>query len=643
LLTAAEESRLAAWSRSGFGSAQPQTIVELFEQQVGFTPEAVAVTFEEKQLRYGELNRRANQVAYYLQKLGVGPDSRVAICVERSLEMVVGLLGILKAGGAYVPLDPDYPANRLALMLEDANIKVVVTGERTRSRLPWTSASIVDLDNDAARIYAQSRKNPPVRVTAESLAYVIYTSGSTGQPKATEVPHRSIPGFIFGVEYAAFDPGCVLLQHSPTNWDALTLELWPALLTGGRCVLHARKFIAGAEIRDYVKRDGVNTLWLTAALFNSIVEDEVANLKGITQLLIGGEALSVSHVRRALAALPEARIVNGYGPSECTVFSNCHIIPRILEPGMLSIPIGRPIGDRRVHLLDTWFNPVPAGVLGEIYIGGPSVARGYLCQPVMTAEKFVPDPFSTSPGERLYRTGDRALWMPDGNLVFAGRADQQVKIRGFRIEPGEIEAVLQEHPAVAQAAVLSSKDDNGQRRLVAYVVAAGVQAETLLKFLRERVPEYMVPSTVMLLGAMPLNANGKVDRQALPQPVFTSHGQAYVSPRTPIEELLAEIWEEVLGVKRVGIDDNFFDLGGHSLLALRVTSRTNEYLRIETSVRNILEFPTIAALAPVLVGTSPLANAELNKVARLALTFRRMTPEQKRAATGELQAAVGLQ
>jgi amino acid adenylation domain-containing protein/FkbM family methyltransferase len=638
LLTAVEESTLAAWSRPPSGHIA-RTVVELFEEQVHSTPEAVAVIFAGKRLSYAELNERANQLAHHLQTLGVGPDCRVPICVERSLEIVVGLLGILKAGGAYVPLDPDYPENRLALMLDDAGAQVILT-QGLKSRLPRTSACIVDFDEDAQKIGTQSSENPVLQVTPENLVYVIYTSGSTGQPKATEVPHRSIPGFIFGVDYATFDSRCVLLQHSPTNWDALTLELWPALLTGGRCVLHTGRMITGPELRDYVQREGVNTVWLTAALFNAIVEDGVENLKGVKQLLIGGEALSVPHVRRALESLPETAIVNGYGPSECTVFSNCQIIPKALQPDTLSIPIGVPIGDRRVHLLDAWLNPAPAGVVGEIYIGGPSVARGYLRQPVMTAEKFVPDPFSANPGERLYRTGDRAFWTPDGKLAFSGRTDHQIKIRGFRIEPGEIEAILQKHPAVRQAVVIPREDGKGQKQLVAYAIADSVQADALLAFVRERVPEYMVPSTLMLLESLPLNANGKVDRQALPQPVFTSQEKAYVEPRTPVEELLAEIWAEVLGVKRVGVFDNFFDLGGHSLLALRVTSRTNESLGMETSVRNVLEFPAIAQLAPVLAGKASGANAELNKVAKLALTLRRMTPEQKRVVLDELRATV---
>ena len=642
LLSPAEERQLAAWSESSCTSFS-KTIVELFEDRARATPGKIAVQMGTACLKYADLNQRANQLAHYLRDRGVGPESIVAICVERSLEMVVGLLGILKAGGAYLPVDSEYPAERISYIMQQAGAQVLLTQEGLRPKLPANHLELFCLDSDWPRVQAQGRENPQLTVTPENLAYVIYTSGSTGLPKATEVPHRSISGFIFGVDYVSFDSGCVLLQHSPTNWDALTLELWPALLTGGRCVLHPGKLLTGADLREYVADYGVDSLWLTAALFNSIVEDGPENLRGIRQLMIGGEALSITHVRRSLEKLPETRIVNGYGPSECTVFSNCYVIPRTLDQTALSIPIGPPIGDRRVHILDEWLNQVPVGVVGEIYIGGPSVARDYLHQPAMTAEKFVPDPFGAEPGARLYRTGDRARWLPDGNVVFAGRADQQVKIRGFRIEPGEVEAILQEHPEVMQAAVVAREDGLGQKCLVAYVAPQGLEANAVRMYLRNKLPEYMVPRLVMMVPALPLNANGKVDRPALPEPDFsqTELQQAYTAPRTVIEELLADIWADVLGVERVGVFDNFFDLGGHSLLALRATSRTNEYLRMESSVHNILEFPVIAELAPVIARNASRPIAEVNTIAKMALMLRKMTPEQKQAALGEFHAVAG--
>jgi amino acid adenylation domain-containing protein len=456
---------------------------------------------------------------------------------------------------------------------------------------------VVCLDAEAERIAAHGPERAGVEVGPENLAYVIYTSGSTGRPKGTEVPHRAIPGFFWEVEYARFGAGQVVLQHSSASWDVLTLELWPALLTGGRCVLHPERTPDLPVLHDSIRRHGVNTLWLPAALFNLVVDTRPEALEGIRQLMTGGEAVSAAHARRALELYPGLRLVNGYGPSECTVFTNCHVVPRGF--GGATVPIGAPVGDRRVYVLDRLLSPVPAGVPGELYVGGPSVARGYLGRAALTAERFVPDAFAGEPGARLYRTGDRVRWLGDGNVEFLGRADDQVKVRGFRVEPGEVEAALLAHPGVREAAVVLRAGSAGEQVLAAYAVpapGARIAAEELWARLRERLPEFMVPSVVVTLEALPLTPNGKLDRRALPDPP-AALPDAGSSPRDAVEELLAALWAEVLGAGPVGIHDDFFELGGHSLLAVQLAARVRAAFRRELPLRALFEAPTVARLA----------------------------------------------
>ncbi len=432
-------------------------------------------------------------------------------------------------------------------------------------------------------------------VTPEHLAYVIYTSGSTGQPKGTEVPHRAIPGFFWEVEYARFDERTVLLQHSSTSWDALTLELWPALLKGGTCVLLPAQTSEPALLGEQIREHGVTATWISSAYFNSIVDTTPEVLSGLEQVMIGGEAVSVAHVKRAQALYPGLRIVNGYGPSECTVFTSCYAVPADFDAPV--IPIGRPVGDRRVYLLDRYASPVPVGVAGELYVGGPAVARGYLNRPELTAERFVPDPLSGEPGARLYRSGDRVRWRAGGTLEFVGRTDQQVKVRGFRVEPGEVEGVLASHPRVREAAVVVRDDASGAKALVGYAAASEATGAELRAWLRERMPEYMVPAAVVVLDALPLTPHGKTDRRALPAPELSGAAEAYVAPRTPTEEVLAGIWAEVLGVERVGVEESFFELGGHSLLATRLVSRVRGSFGVEIPLQAVFEAPTVAGLA----------------------------------------------
>ena len=593
---------LVEWNDTAADYPQCQCIHQLFEAQVEQTPEAIAVVFAHEQVTYGELNRRANQLAHHLRALGVGPEVLVGLCVERSPEMVVGLLGILKAGGAYVPLDPAYPRERLAFMLKDTQVPVLLTQGRLLEGLPEDRPRVVCLDTDWKAISLEGEENLITAVTAENLAYVTYTSGSTGTPKGVAIPHRGVARLLFGVDYVHLDATETFLQLAPISFDASTFEVWGALLHGARLALFPERVLTSKDLSRLIKQQGVSTLWLTASLFNAVIDEAPEALSGVRQLITGGEALSVAHVQRALALLPATQIINGYGPTESTTFACCFHIPKRLDKTVSSIPLGRPIANTEVYLLDSSLCPVPVGVPGELYIGGAGLARGYLNRPELTAEKFIPNPFSVEPGARLYKTGDLARYRPDGNIEFLGRIDHQVKIRGFRIELGEVEAVLGRCPAVQDSVVLAREDVPGEKRLVAYVVPEQEQIPTvseLYGFLQANLPAYMVPSAFVLLDALPLMPSGKVDRRALPAPeqVRPELGEAFKAPRTPVEEVLAGIWADVLGLEQVGIHDNFFELGGHSLLAMQIISRVCRTFKVELPLRALFATPTVAGLA----------------------------------------------
>jgi amino acid adenylation domain-containing protein len=597
LSTTEQHQLLVEWSSNELEPLQDGCVHQFFEAQVEQRPDVVAVVFQNQQLTYCELNRRANQLAHYLQTLGVGPEVFVGICMERSLEMVVAVLGVLKAGGAYVPIDPSYPEERLTFILKDSQVQILLTQERLKKSLPKHDAQTVCLDTNWVDIAQNGVENLFNTVTTKNLAYVTYTSGSTGQPKGAKITHCSILGFMFGVDYVQLDAATIFLQHSSISWDALTLELWSPLLNGGRCILYSEKFPIPEKLGEAIKTYGVNTLWLTSALFNTIIDTMPEVLFGVKQLLIGGEAVSATHVRRALKQLPNTQIVNGYGPSECTVFTCCYPIPKLLREDIQSIPIGKPIGDRKVYLLDTNLKPVPIGVAGEVYVGGESLARGYLNRAELTAEKFVPNPYSTEPGARLYKAGDLVRYLADGNIEFLGRTDNQVKIRGFRIELREIEAVLSEHPSVRETIVLVREDTPGNKYLVAYVVPFNMtpSAEELRSYLKRKLPDYMLPAVFLSLESWPLTPNGKINRNALPVP--SRDKLEFTAPRTRVEELLVNIWTEVLKLEQVGVHDNFFELGGHSLLATQVVSRIYKTFQVDLPVRSLFEEPTAAKLA----------------------------------------------
>ncbi len=541
--------------------------------------------------------------AHRLRRLGVGPDTPVAICLERSCELVIGLLAISKAGGAYVPLDLAFPKERLRFILDDTRAPVLLTERRLREALPEHSTRAVYLDFGPGTPDPQDDTDPPCVVDAEDLAYIMYTSGSTGTPKGVAVPHRGVVRLLFGVDYAKLEGGRTILQMAPAAFDASTFEIWGALLHGGRCVLAPGRLPAFDLLGDLLRRHEVDTVWLTATLFNAVIDEAPEILAGVRQLLIGGEALSIPHVRRALELLPATALINGYGPTEATTFACCHRIPRMLPEGLASIPIGKPIANTTIYLLDPSGRPVPIGVPGEIHIGGPGVALGYWDRPGSTAERFIPDRFGTVPGARLYRTGDLGRYLMDGDIEFLGRLDDQVKIRGFRVEPGEVEAAIRRHTAVRAVAVVAGDEPRGTgRRLIAYVVPGGDGAPTdreLRGFLSRSLPDHMVPSAVVFLDELPSSPNGKVDRRRLPSPESprADVGRPFALPRTVAEATLVGIFAELLGCERVGVDDDFFDLGGDSLLAMRAAARARQALGVDVPLASLLATPTAASLA----------------------------------------------
>ncbi|CAG0937718.1 fengycin family lipopeptide synthetase D [Thermoflexales bacterium] len=602
VLTAAERHQLLVeWNAIRTEYPRHQKVHELYEAQVKQTPEAVALVFENEHVTYSVLNQRANQLAHHLQTAGVGSDVLVGISLERSLEMVVGLLGILKAGGAYVPLDPAYPPERLAFMIQDAGVRVLVTHSTLKENLPEQFTMTICLDQEWAAIVRESQENLASDIEAGNLVYVMYTSGSTGTPKGIGVTHRNVVRLVRNTNYADLAEQ-TFLQFAPISFDASTLEVWGALLNGGRLVVPPAGALSLQELGQIIETHAVTTVWLTAGLFHLMVDEQIQSLKHCRQVLAGGDILSVPHVNRALQVFgTSCRLINGYGPTENTTFTCCYSMKDVGRVEH-TVPIGRPITNTTVYILDRHLQPVPIGVPGELYTGGDGLARGYLNRPELTAEKFIPHPFSEEPGARLYKTGDLARYLPDGNIEFLGRNDQQVKLRGFRIELGEIEARLNQHPAIQQAAVIVREQVAGDKRLVAYLVTADnhpASANELRQFLHNTLPDYMIPAVFVSLESLPLTPNGKIDRHTLPVPdeILAVGQESYTAPRTSMEEELVAIWTDVLHLERVGIHDNFFAVGGHSLLATQVVSRLNQTLKVQLPLRGLFEAPTIAELA----------------------------------------------
>jgi surfactin family lipopeptide synthetase A len=579
---------------------------QLFESQVELTPNATAVVFENESLTYSELNRRANQLAHYLMELGVGRDVLVGILVERSLEMVVGLLGILKAGGAYVPLDPAYPRDRVAFMVEDSEVPVLLTQRHLLGSVPESHAKVVVLDSDWREIAKEETGNLVGRVDATNLAYVIYTSGSTGKPKGVQIPHRAVVNFLTSMSQ---EPGMTaedrLLAVTTLSFDIAGLEIYLPLSVGAAFEIVSREVSSdGNRLLAKLGKSNPTVMQATPATWRMLLE---AGWEGDSRLkvLCGGEAISRKLADQLLQRV--GSLWNMYGPTETTIWSTTAKVVR----GEDAVSIGQPIANTQLFILDEELQPVSIGVAGELHIGGDGLARGYLHRPELTAEKFIPDPFSADPKARLYKTGDLVRYSPSGDIEFLGRIDHQIKIRGFRIEMGEIETLLRKHPGVNETVVVAREEATGDKRLVAYLVPSQESAPSageLRSFLKKRLPEYMLPSAFVMLRDMPLTPNGKVNRRALPPPSGLTAGEELVKPKDATEARLVNIWENVLGMRPIGITQDFFDLGGHSLLAVRLMTRIEESFGTKLALATLLQARTVEQLAVVIRQGAPVSS-----------------------------------
>src|SRR6266851_191703 len=579
VLTEAEQKQLAAWNATRQDYPREACLPHLVEQQAHTTPEAVALVADGQTLTYRDLNQRANQLAHALHALGVGPNVLVGVCLERSFDLVVGLLAVLKAGGAYVPLDPSLPAERLAFLVQDAQTPVLLTQHALLSHLPTTNAHLLCLDTDTALFAQQPRSDPACAVRLADLAYVLYTSGSTGWPKGVQISHNSLLNLLWWHRRAfavtSADRGTQLTSPA---FDATGWELWPYLSCGASVYLLDEE----ARVQPVACRDFL-----------------LAHRISISFLLTGADTLQ----HYPSARLPFA-LINNYGPTEATVVATSGLVPPLATGAQAERPptIGRPIANTQVYLLDEHLRPVPPGSPGELYIGGRGVATGYLRRPELTAERFLPHPWSAEPGARLYKTGDLARYLPDGQLEFLGRLDHQIKLKGYRIEPGEIVAALNEHPAVQASAVLAREDTPGDKRLVAYVVVTPgvvVTADRLRARLAARLPEYMLPACFVQLETLPTTANGKLDRAALPAPEEATllANEVSAMPSTPTEARLVELIAPLLGLEQLGVEEDIFLLGGHSLLGTQLIARVAETFGVELSLRTLFSKPSIRELA----------------------------------------------
>ena len=595
-----------------------ESVHSVFARVAQAHPAATALVHGARRVTYAELEAAAGRLAGQLQRAGLVRGDRVAVLADRSLETIAAFLGILRAGGAYVPIDTAYPESRVAFLLEECAPRAVLTTRELAGRLGTAPAPVRLLDDLFA---ASADDGAPGWCEAgpEDTAYILFTSGTTGTPKGAVVPHRGITRLVFGQDYARFGADRRFLQLASLSFDAATLEIWGPLLHGGACVLYPGGSLPDpGELERCIADNGVTTAWLTSTLFNTIVTVRPEALRGLQELLIGGETLSVPHVRKALELLPGLQIVNGYGPTENTTFTCCHRIPAELPPGLASIPIGKPLAHGRVFVVSPELQPVPDGEFGEIVCGGAGLATGYWNREELTREKFVAPPFAAPGCPVLYRTGDFGRFLPDGAVEFAGRRDDQVKIRGFRIELGEISAVLLTHPALRDAVVVPDKRQDRVVGLVAYVVATdpAPDAAALAEFLGGRLAAYMVPGEFIFLPELPLTVNGKLDRKRLPAPRAEQPAAGVQAPGTPQEELLLAAGRRVLGVEAIGVDMNFFDIGGTSLLSIELVGEIAAAataaalpLTAPLSVVHVYQYPTIRDFAAFLAGGSRPAQA----------------------------------
>jgi amino acid adenylation domain-containing protein len=592
---------LRSWSGTSTDYPRNSTVVALFERMAKENPGHVALIQGDIEVTYEDLNRRANRLARRLCLAGVTLETLVPCCVERSIEMVVAFLAVLKSGAAYVPVDPEYPQARKHLMLKDAGKHVLLTRKSLVSSFHLSEPTpVVVLDDESEHLSSSPNDENPRQVAGPTnLAYVMYTSGSTGRPKGVMVEHRGIVRLVRGTNYCHFGSDEVFLQFAPSSFDASTFEIWGALLNGGRLVLMPPETSSLEDLVRAVRQYGVTTLWLTAGLFHLIVEEHPGALRSVRQLLAGGDVLSPRHSQIFLEHAPETTLINGYGPTENTTFTSCHSM-RAGDAIPESIPIGKPVANTRVYILDSDMNPVPAGEIGELYAGGDGVARGYLNAPEGTSSKFLTDPFAAQPHQRMYRTGDLARWRSDGSIEFVGRLDNQVKVLGYRIEPAEIENVILRHGNVKQACVVT-RMENGFKRLAVFFVPSSPQPtpEELRDFVASQLPQHMIPAFFVPLSSLPLSQNGKVDRSVLADLDVVSRAEPAVPsiPESDLERTIAQLWQRILKVPKVGLDENFFDLGGDSLLLVAVHSNLQKILQTQIPLTDLFEFSTIRKLA----------------------------------------------
>ena len=603
LMTASERHRvLHEWNETTVPYPRDAPVQQVFEEQALARDGETALRWGKDRMTYGELNRKANRLARYLQRHGAGPESPVAICLERSPGMIVAMLGILKAGGTYIPLDPALPRKRIELIVREAGVRLILTDREHRDIPGHGSYGVVAMDEEEPAIEGDEETNLPLQSGAGSAAYVMFTSGTTGTPRGVCVIHRGIVRLVCGARYAHFGPGEVFLHYAPPSFDAATFEVWGALLSGGSVAIAPPGALSLEELASVITSHGATTVWLTAPLFHMMVDGPIECFSRVRQVLAGGDVLSPQHVKKFVLHHPGCRLINGYGPTENTTFTCCY------EVGdgrgiRATVPIGRPVENTTVYILDDNGQPVPPGVVGELWTGGDGLARGYLGQPELTSEKFIDCRIAGEKPERLYRTGDFARYLVDGTIEFVGRRDLQVKLRGYRIELGDVEAAMRSLPFVAEAAAVVREDTPGDRRLVVYwVPRPGQHGEDadLRARAREELPAYMVPSAFVRLAGFSVSASGKIDRRALPVPVAAaSPGPAApdAEPTSAAEVAIAKIWMDVLRLPSVARDRNFFDLGGHSLLAMQAMTRIREAFGIDLPLTHLFDHPTIEALA----------------------------------------------
>ena len=579
-----------------------KSVIDLFKDQAAETPDNIALVFEDKKITYAELDVRSDQLANYLKAKGIKEKSLVPVCLDRSSDLLIAIIGILKAGCAYVPLDPEYPEDRVRFMLKETGSSIIISSnECVKKMSSLNDFNIIEIDSDRDKISLQPSGNLQSEIKPDDTAYVIYTSGSTGKPKGVMVSHKNIVSLVKNAGYVSFTEKEILLSTGSPSFDATTFEYWGMLLNGGKLVMCSEeKLLDSNFLKEEIREKGITIMWFTSSWLNQLVENDITVFKGLKTILAGGEKLSEYHIGRISNTYPEINLINGYGPTENTTFSLTH---RINEKDINSfIPVGRPLNNRKVYILNHKHQLLPVGVPGEIYLGGDGISKGYFNRQELTGMKFIPDPFNKKSDSRLYKTGDIGCWLVDGNIKYLGRIDTQVKIRGYRIELGEIENVLQECEHVRQSIVIVKESHTGNKKIVCYVVPEGeYRKELIISYLKRKLPDYMIPAVWIEVDSIPLTQNGKVDLSALPDPdeggILSNE---YESPRNELEWGIAKNWQKLLNVNRVGINDNFFELGGHSLLALRVFSFIEKLTGRKLPISTLFNSPTIKELAAIL-------------------------------------------